>query len=504
MNLDYSLLIPEYLLAALAGVVVALGLYDARRARTYLPYVSAGGLGAILVASLFYINKGPLNFAGLVQIDNYTTFFRVLFISITAVICLASAHFVRDNLRHAGEYYGLLILSTIGAIYMAAGRELITAYISLELLSFSLYVLVSFAKMDAKSNEGGMKYMLLGAFSSALFLYGLSLIYGVTGSTSYADINAALSGGVSDFGIAMLMGLVLIIAGIGFKISAVPFHMWAPDAYEGAPLPITAYLSAASKAAGVALLLRLFTEAFLPVLNDWRWMIAALAAASMTLGNLVAIQQHNIKRLLAYSSIGQAGFMLMGIAALSESAASTLVLHLTGYVITNLAAFVVVIAFYNASGKDEIADYRGLAERAPLLALSLTVALFSLAGMPLFAGFATKFLLFQAVAKEGLLWLAALAVVNSLISLYYYLLIIKQMYVGETEEKVRLRVPVGVNAVIVALVIGVFVVGLYPQPLFKATDHAVHAVFQQSSQAVEKANPTPSNSPAPQLHIQYR
>jgi NADH-quinone oxidoreductase subunit N len=498
MNLDYSLLIPEYLLAALAAVVIALGLYDTRRARTYLPYVSAGGLGVILVVSLFYVNKGPLDFAGLVQIDNYTTFFRVLFIGITAVVCLASAHFVRDRLRHAGEYYGLLILSTIGAIYMAAGRELITAYISMELLSFSLYVLVSFAKMDAKSNEGGMKYMLLGAFSSALFLYGLSLIYGVTGSTSYADINAALSNGVGDFGIAMLMGLVLIIAGIGFKVSAVPFHMWAPDAYEGAPLPITAYLSAASKAAGVALLLRLFTEAFLPVLNDWRWMIAALAAASMTLGNLVAIQQHNIKRLLAYSSIGQAGFMLMGIAALSETAASTLVLHLTGYVITNLAAFVVVIAFYNASGKDEIADYRGLAERAPFLALSLTVALFSLAGMPLFAGFATKFLLFQAVAKEGLLWLAALAVVNSLISLYYYLLVIKQMYVGEAEEKVRLRVPVSVNAVILALVIGVFVVGLYPQPLFKATDHAVHAVFPTTTaQQTQDAGASPSAASLP-------
>ncbi len=489
MNVDYSLLIPEYLLAALAGIVIALGLYDTRRSRTYLPYVSAGGLAGILVVSLFYINKGPLSFAGMVEIDNYTVFFRVLFISITAVICLASAHFVREHLRHAGEYYGLLILSTIGAIYMAAARDLIAAYISLELLSFSLYILVSFAKMDAKSNEGGLKYMVLGAFSSALFLYGLSLIYGVTGSTSYADINASLSGGVSSFGIAMLMGLVLVIAGIGFKVSAVPFHMWAPDAYEGAPLPITAYLSAASKAAGVALLLRLFTEAFLPVLSDWRWMIAALAAASMTLGNLVAIQQHNIKRLLAYSSIGQAGFMLMGIAALSESAASTLVLHLTGYVITNLAAFVVIIAFYNASGKDEIADYRGLAERAPFLALSLTAALFSLAGMPLFAGFATKFLLFQAVAKEGLLWLAALAVINSLISLYYYLLIIKQMYVGEPDEKVRLRVPVVVNSVILALVVGVFVVGLYPRPLFSATDNAVHAVFQTSTTQVHQTSP---------------
>jgi NADH-quinone oxidoreductase subunit N len=504
MNLDYSLLIPEYLLAALAAAVVALGLYDTRRSRTYLPYVSAGGLAGILIVSLFYINKGPLDFAGLVQVDNYTTFFRVLFISITAVVCLASAHFVRNNLRHAGEYYGLLILSTIGAIYMAAGRELITAYISLELLSFSLYVLVSFAKMDAKSNEGGMKYMLLGAFSSALFLYGLSLIYGVSGSTSYADINAALAAGTSSFSVAMLMGLVLIIAGIGFKVSAVPFHMWAPDAYEGAPLPITAYLSAASKAAGIALLLRLFSEAFLPVLSDWRWMIAALAAMSMTLGNLVAIQQHNIKRLLAYSSIGQAGFMLMGIAALSQSASSALLLHMTGYVITNLAAFVVIIAFYDATGKDEVADYRGLAERAPFLALSLTVALFSLAGMPLFAGFATKFLLFQAVANEGFLWLAGLAVVNSLISLYYYLVVIRQMYVGEHEDKVRLRVPLGVNAVILGLVVGVFVVGLYPQPLFKATDEAVHAVFASQSLDSTQSPPPATSTPQPQLHIEYR
>jgi len=208
---------------------------------------------------------------------------------------------------------------------MAAARELLTAYISLEVLSFSLYVLVSFAKMDAKSNEGGMKYMLLGAFASALFLYGMSLIYGIAGSTFYGDISAALSSGIADFDLAMLLGLVLIVAALGFKVAAVPFHMWTPDAYEGAPLPITAYLSATSKAAGFALLIRLFAGAFQPVLDDWQWMIAALAAASMTVGNLVAIQQHNIKRLLAYSSIVQVGFMLMGIAALSEQTTSALV-----------------------------------------------------------------------------------------------------------------------------------------------------------------------------------
>ncbi len=190
--------------------------------------------------------------------SGYTTFFRVFFIGTTFFVTLASAHFVRERLRHAGEYYALLILSTIGAIYMAAARELLTAYISLELLSFSLYILVSYAKFDPKSNEGGLKYMLLGAFSSALLLYGLSLIYGVAGSTTYSEIGAALSAGTEDFSFALLMGLVLVLAGLGFKVAAVPFHMWTPDAYEGAPLPITAYLSAASKAAGFALLLRLF------------------------------------------------------------------------------------------------------------------------------------------------------------------------------------------------------------------------------------------------------
>jgi NADH-quinone oxidoreductase subunit N len=484
MNLDYSLLIPEYLLAGLAALIVGLDLFLGRRVRDYLPYLTAAALGVILVVSLLYVNDTPKDFGGLIQIDNFTTLFRVFFIATTAVVALASTHFVKGHLRHAGEYYGLLVISTIGAIYMAAARELLTAYIALELLSFSLYVLVSFAKMDPKSNEGGMKYMLLGAFSSALFLYGLSLIYGVTGSTFYSDISSALAAGTTDFDLAMLMGLVLVVAGLGFKVAAVPFHMWTPDAYEGAPLPITAYLSAASKAAGFALLLRLFSGAFLPVLEDWQWMVAVLAVASMTVGNLVAIQQHNIKRLLAYSSIVQVGFMLMAIAALSHDTASALVLHMVGYVITNLAAFAVIIVYYNLTKKDEIPGYSGLAERAPFLALSLTVALFSLAGMPLFAGFATKFILFQAVAEEGFLWLAVIAVINSFISLYYYLLVIRQMYVSEAEEKTRLRVPFAANAVVFVLVVGIFVVGLFPRPLFDAVDNATESIFPTSQTTV--------------------
>ena len=476
LNLDYSLLAPEFGLAGLAALIVALDLFVPRFRKEWLPYVTAAGLLAILGLSLGWVNKES-DFAGLLFIDNYTTFFRVFFIATTAAVALASAHFVQARLQNPGEFYGLLVLSTIGAIYMAAARELLTAYIALELLSFSLYVLVSFAKFDSRSNEGGMKYMLLGAFASALFLYGLSMIYGSAGSTFYADIAAAYAGGTDGFELGLLMGLVLVLAGLGFKVAAVPFHMWTPDAYEGAPLPITAYLSATSKVAGFALLLRLFSNAFLPVLDDWAWMIASLAALTMVLGNLVALQQRNIKRLLAYSSIGQVGYMLMALAALSPATASALLLHMAGYVITNLAAFTCIIAWNNLTGKEEIADFRGMAERAPLLAAGLAAALFSLSGMPLFAGFFTKFILFQAVASEGFLWLAVIAVVMSFVSLYYYLMVIKELYISQPEEEGRLPVPALMSGLTVALVAGVFYVGIFPRHLLQVAEEATKLLF---------------------------
>src|SRR5574341_2279030 len=270
--------------------------------------------------------------------------------------------------------------------------------------------------------------MLLGAFSSAIFLYGIGMVYGATGTTDSATIGEKVSGDISGIETALFFGLALMIGGLGFKVAAVPFHMWTPDAYEGAPLPVTAYISAISKSAGFALFLKLFVQGFLPLVDDWKYYIAVLSVATMALGNLVAIQQHNIKRLLAYSSIGQVGYLLMGIAALSPESASALVLHMMGYVVTNLAAFVCVIIYYNWTGKEEIKDFAGLAERAPYLALSLSIALFSLAGMPLFAGFATKFILFQAAANEDLLWLAGIAVTMSFVSLYYYLLTVKALY----------------------------------------------------------------------------
>ena len=474
LNLDYSLLAPEFGLAGLAALIVALDLFVPRFRKEWLPYVTAAGLLAILGLSLGWVNKES-DFAGLLFIDNYTTFFRVFFIATTAAVALASAHFVQASLQNPGEFYGLLVLSTIGAIYMAAARELLTAYIALELLSFSLYVLVSFAKFDSRSNEGGMKYMLLGAFASALFLYGLSMIYGSAGSTFYADIAAAYAGGTDGFELGLLMGLVLVLAGLGFKVAAVPFHMWTPDAYEGAPLPITAYLSATAKAATFALLLRLFAGPLLPLIDDWQWMMATIAVATMLGGNLIALQQTNIKRLLAYSSIGQVGYMLMAITTISDASASALLVHVAGYLFTNLAVFSAVIAFHNRTGHEEISEFRGLAETNPYLAMVLTAGMFSLAGMPLVAGFVTKFILFQAAAQEGFLWLAAVAVIASTISLYYYLIVIRNMYLREPAEgeSERWRLSPAGYAATGLLSLGVLVIGLYPAQLFYVADRAV-------------------------------
>jgi NADH-quinone oxidoreductase subunit N len=478
LNLDYTLFIPEFLLVGLVVLIVVLDLYVVQVRKSWLSYIAAAGLAATAGVSLFWVNKES-DFARIIAIDNYTTYFRVFFMTTGAVVCLASGKLVEEKLRHPGEFFALIILSTIGAIGMAASRELMTAYLSLELLSFSLYILVSFEKFDLRSNEAGLKYLLLGAFASAFFLYGMSLIYGITGSTYYSDISASLSQGTDKFEWALLMGLVLMITGLGFKVAAVPFHMWTPDAYEGAPVAITAYLSTTSKAAGFALLLRLFSGAFQVVHGDWSWMIAGIAAATMILGNLVALQQHNIKRLMAYSSIGQVGYMLMGIAGLSHNTASALVLHMTGYMISNMAIFVVIIAWYNLTGKEEIGDFRGMRERAPLLAGVLAGALFSLAGLPLFAGFVTKFILFQAVVDEGYLWLAAIGVVTSVISLYYYLQIMKQAFVSKPDEgdEGLLPVPWLMNGMAAALMLGVFYVGLYPQQLFNAIDNATSFLF---------------------------
>jgi NADH-quinone oxidoreductase subunit N len=488
MERDYTIFIPEYISAGAALAIIGVELFWPRIRKDLLAYLTAAAALGWFVASLFFIGKSPVTFQGLIRSDDFTTYFRLLASAIVFVVSLMSATYMRDRTKVAAEYYGLLLIAGSAMVYMAAARELITAYISLELLSFCLYILVGYLKRDNLSSEASLKYILLGAFSSAMFLYGMSIIYGVTGSTYYDGITAGLANRANETNAAVIVAFMLVLAGVGFKVSAAPFHMWAPDAYEGAPLPITAFLSTASKAAGFALILRLFSNALVVDAVEWRWAIALLAAVTMTGGNLIAIQQKSMKRLIAYSSIGQVGYMLVTIAALGygdaqvgHNASSALLLHIIGYVASTLALFTALTAYYNRTGSDTISGLRGLAETQPFLALVITVSLFSFAGMPFFAGFTTKLFMFQASTSNGLLWLVGLAVTNSFISLYYYLSIMRQMYLFEPAEGLlRFRVNPVLWATGGALMVGVLFIGIYPGPAFDMADRAAAPLFDQA------------------------
>ena len=510
LTANIHLLLPEFLLAALAFVVFGMDLVLPAGRKNLLAWVSVVGLAGLLALSLALLwNEDTVLYGGLIKADSYALFFKSFFLVLGIFIILSSVDYVGKYLSNPGEFYGILLFSILAMNLMAASGELLTAYISLELMSFSFYIMVSYARDNARSNEAGIKYILIGTFSSAILLFGVSMLYSTIRVTHFADINAALSN-TADVSPALWVGLALILVGLGFKVAAVPFHMWAPDVYEGAPLPVTAYLAVGSKAAAFALVLRLFAEAFLPSIDDWQIIVAVLAAVTMTVGNLVAMAQHNIKRLLAYSSIGQVGFLLVGIAALSTLGSNGVMLHLVGYAFTNLAVFVGVIAFFNMTGKEEIADFVGLADSHPFIAAAISIGMFSLAGMPFFAGFTTKFYLFAAAANEGLLWLAGLAILNSLISLYYYLGVIRHMYIqpapkaasepepalagnpghvpgsadpppgasesGDGAGSAGLSPTPLIVAVLMVVVLGTFFVGVYPFPILEAIESATSAL----------------------------
>ena len=509
MTENLHLLLPEFLLASLAILILAVDLYIPERFKSVLPWLSVAGLGGLLAFSLALLwgEQVPL-YGGLVSADNYSLFFKVFFLVLGIVIILASSDYVKKYLRSPGEFYAVIIFAILAMVVMAESVELLTAYIGLELMSFCFYILVAYSRENRKSNEAGVKYILIGAFSSAILLYGISLLYGAIGATRFVDIESELALAVANAGDVsptLWVGLGLILVGLGFKVAAVPFHMWAPDTYEGAPLPVTAFLSVGSKVAAFALILRLFGQAFLPAIDQWQILVAVLAAVTMTVGNVVAIAQHNFKRLLAYSSIGHVGFMLLGIAALSTLGVEALLLYLIGYAITSLTVFVGLIAFFNITGRDEISDLGGLADSHPFLAAAIAVGLFSLSGLPFFAGFTIKFYLFAAVGVEGLLWLAGLAIFNSLISLYYYLMVVRQMYIEPApawaapeatspesgaplaaDPESREGEPTGpsfaapsrlITGLLAVLVLGVIFVGVYPFPIMDAVKAATRALL---------------------------
>jgi NADH-quinone oxidoreductase subunit N len=477
MNVDFSLLIPEFILAGAGFLVLLVDLLVPKSQEYRRNVVTAAtavlGLAVTgLVAVSTQLDTGEHLYDGLLFIDRYSLLFKVLFAGIGLAVVVMSVDYVAQKMRHPGEYYALIIFAVLGATLMAESGELLTAFISIELLSFSLYVLVGLSRGDTRTAEASAKYVLLGAIATAIMLYGISQLFGTLGTTRFTEMGPLLTASAS-WNLTLVTGFVMFVAGLGFKLSMVPFHMWAPDVYEGAPTPITALIATLSKAAAIALLLRFLAEAGSGSVNEWRMPLAVLAAATMVVGSLSALPQTNIKRLLAYSSIAQIGFILVGVVPNTVIGANAVLLHIVGYAFTTLAAFTVVVVIELKLGKENIADYAGLSRRAPVLAMIMTGALFSLAGLPIFAGFLTKFYLFTSAVDQSLEWLVAVAVTTSVISLYYYIRVIREMYITDVEDESKIPVPLLLAGLAWAMFAGTIAVGIYPAPFVDATNAAV-------------------------------
>jgi NADH-quinone oxidoreductase subunit N len=433
VDVNLGAIAPELVLVATAAIIL-LGDLVAQRGmpRNVVLMVALVGLAVAAMATGPLLGQQFLAFSGSIAVDPFAVYFKLLFIGTAALILLASTGFLDDAARYRSEFVGLLLLATTALMLMAAASDLITMYIALEMSSLSIAFLSAWQKRDLRSTEAGLKYFLLSAMSSAVLLYGMAIVYGVTGQVHLGAIAQELGGRPS---VALFLGLTMILAGFGFKVSAVPFQMWTPDVYEGAPTVVTAFLSVASKSAGFAALIRVLTVALPAERADWMVLIAILALATMTVGNIVALVQANVKRMLAYSSIAQAGYVLVGIASGTAEGISAVLFYLLAYTATNLGAFIAVIGITRAIGSERIADFRGLHHRAPGLAFALAVSLFSLAGLPPFVGFFAKLYVFWAAAQSGLLWLVLAAVINSAISLYYYAQVVHDMYLLPAPEE---------------------------------------------------------------------
>lgn len=504
--------LPEFGLAALAFIVLVLDLQWTETRRRQIAIVSGVGLGILAVMTLVLspdvirdaarqanpaITEEALRqmslWGGMIRYDSLAHIFKVMVLAAAAITCLISIDVT--GIGKKGEFYLILIVSAMGMTLMAGSSDLIMAFLALETTSIPLYILAGFRRGDNKSIESGMKYFLFGSFASALMLYGLSLLYGFTGQTNLYLIAQYLGGDAfANNPIPVLGAMTLVVVGFGFKISAVPFHFWTPDVYEGAPTPVTAFLSVASKAASFALLLRFFVAVFpntvvignANIQDFWIQLMTVASVVSMLVGNLIALAQKNIKRLLAYSSIAQAGYTLMGVAAIQSvtmegqaQAVASVGYYMFMYVFTNLLAFAVVIVVAEATGSETIANLAGLSKRNPMLALMMTLGLLSLAGVPPAAGFVGKFFLFQAAVQSGLVWLAIVGVLNAIVALYYYLVVIKVMYVDHSEDEDKpiaisrtYAWALGITAVVVILLGTVAV-----QPVFRWAIESASALF---------------------------
>jgi NAD(P)H-quinone oxidoreductase subunit 2 len=435
-QLNAGAILPEGIVLTTLLVVLVGDLILGRSAARNLSYFAVGGLVcAIGALVLQWDNPNPVSFIGAYSSDPLSVVFRAIVVLSAAVTILMSIRYVEQTGTALAEFVAILLTATLGGMFLSGATELVTIFVSLETLSISSYLMTGYMKRDPRSNEAALKYLLIGASSSAVFLYGVSLLYGLSGGeTTLEAIATGIAGASGSLSLGLVVSLVFVIAGIAFKISAVPFHQWTPDVYEGSPTPVVAFLSVGSKAAGFALAIRLLVTAFPQVIEQWHFVFTALAILSMVLGNVVALAQTSMKRMLGYSSIAQAGFVMIGMVIGTETGYASMVFYLFVYLFMNLGAFACVILFTLRTGTDRISDYAGLYQKDPFLTLALSICLLSLGGIPPLAGFFGKIYIFWAGWKAGAYGLVLLALVTSVVSIYYYLRVVKMMVVKEPNE----------------------------------------------------------------------
>ncbi len=435
-QLNAGAILPEGIVIITLLTVLVGDLIVGRSAARSLSYIAVGGLLAAIVALVLqWDNPNPVAFIGAYSSDSLSVVFRGIIVLSAAVTILMSISYVEQTGTALAEFVTILLTATLGGMLLSGATELVTIFVSLETLSISSYLMTGYMKRDPRSNEAALKYLLIGASSSAVFLYGVSLLYGLSGGeTTLPEIATGMANANGSLSLGLVVSLVFVIAGIAFKISAVPFHQWTPDVYEGSPTPVVAFLSVGSKAAGFALAIRLLVTAFPQVIEQWHFVFTALAILSMVLGNVVALAQTSMKRMLGYSSIAQAGFVMIGMVIGTETGYASMVFYLFIYLFMNLGAFACVILFTLRTGTDRISDYAGLYQKDPFLTLALSICLLSLGGIPPLAGFFGKIYIFWAGWKAGAYGLVLLALVTSVVSIYYYLRVVKMMVVKEPNE----------------------------------------------------------------------
>jgi NADH-quinone oxidoreductase subunit N len=476
---DILTILPPLLLVAGGIVLLLVDLAVPRNNKAVTAWLAMLVLVVSLITLPFLWGQNLLGFNNMAALDGYAIFLDGLFASIAIITILLTLRYNEDRGIMRGEFYPLLLFSTSGMMLMAHAQNLLVVFVAIELLSIPLYILCGFARPRADSEESAMKYFLLGAFASGFLVYGIALIYGATGTTQLGDIAQKITANQAPNTILLFAGVGLLLVGLGFKVAAVPFHMWTPDVYEGAPTTVTAFMATATKAAGFAAILRIFLFGLAPMLATWQPAIAILAALTMIVGNITALSQTNLKRMLAYSSIAHAGYILIGVAAGNELGITGVLFYLASYAFTTLTAFAVMTVMGTTAGEDQsIEAYAGLIRRRPVLALVLALAMFSLTGVPPTAGFAGKYFLFQAAVGSGLVWLAIIGVLTSVISAYFYLRVVVTMFMRDASAETKAPgLPSAARTIALTIsAVATLGFGILPSPLLNLVSQAVKTI----------------------------